>query len=40
MTPMSFLEVMMLAGVVALMAAYLALAMRYAEGFSRDGRRG
>jgi len=37
---MSFLEVITLAGVVALMGAYLMLAMRFAEGSTRDGRRG
>jgi hypothetical protein len=37
---MSFLEAITLTGVVALMFGYLALAMRYAEGSTRDGRRG
>jgi hypothetical protein len=40
MTSMSFLEVITLAGVVAMMPAYLLLATRYAEGSTRDGRRG
>jgi hypothetical protein len=40
MRRMSFLEAITLLGVVGMLSGYLALAMRFAEGSARDGRRG
>lgn len=40
LVPMSLLEALTLAGVVALLAGYLVLAMRFAEGSHRGEKRG